>query len=111
MIRQSYTAVVERNRLFEGAFSTEPYECGWAREAIFFIRILEAEGQVDGTAVWAEISPDGIHWRRHGEMTWLSREEEVDHCSVTHFGNWLRLSGELKEGASMKAIITLHLKE
>lgn len=37
MVRQSYTAVVERNRVWTGHYETEPYEAAWASEAIFFI--------------------------------------------------------------------------
>ena len=42
-MRQSHTAVVERNQLWEGDFATEPYEVGWSHEAIFFVQILRAE--------------------------------------------------------------------
>ena len=35
MVRQSYTAVVERNKAWVGPFETEPYEAAWATEAIF----------------------------------------------------------------------------
>ena len=39
-LRRSYTAVVERNALWQGDFATEPYEAAWASEAIFFVRAL-----------------------------------------------------------------------
>ena len=42
-MRQSHTAVVERNQLWEGDFITEPYEVGWSHEAIFFVQILRFE--------------------------------------------------------------------
>lgn len=35
-MRQSHTAIVERDVLWSGTFETEPYEAGWAGEAIFF---------------------------------------------------------------------------
>ena len=48
MLRESYTAIVERSEALRGSFATEPYECGWAGEAIFFVRILERVGDVEG---------------------------------------------------------------
>jgi hypothetical protein len=110
MIRQSYTAVVERNVPWEKEFSTEPYECGWAREAIFFVRTLESQGTVAGTSLGVQISPDGMRWCDEGTVMRLT-DAEVDFCKVAHFGNWLRLQGELPEGATMRVIVTLVLKE
>ncbi|MFP3895869.1 MAG: hypothetical protein ACLFV5_03380 [Anaerolineales bacterium] len=110
MIRQSYTAVVERNVLWEGDFVTEPYECGWATEAILFVRQLESQGTLMGTHLHVQISPDGMHWCDEGTVMRLTGAE-VDFCKVVHFGNWLRLQGELPEGATMRVIVTLVLKE
>ena len=110
MIRQNYTAVVERNTTFSGAFASEPYECGWAGEAIFFIRKLEASGAVAGTVVRVQISPDGMHWCDEGTTLRLT-DAPVDFVRVKHFGNWLRIAGTLTEGASLRAIIALALKE
>jgi hypothetical protein len=110
MIRQSYTAIVERNRPFEGALETEPYECGWASEAIFYVRKLDVGGSIAGTALHVQISPDGIHWCDEGTTLTLT-EGEVDFCKVTHFGNWLRLSGTLPVGTQLKGIVALCLKE
>jgi hypothetical protein len=110
MIRQNYTAVVERNRVFTEAFASEPYECGWASEAIFYIRKLEASGPVAGTPVHVQISPDGIRWCNEGTVITLSNAE-IDFVRVKHFGNWLRIVGQLPEGATLRAIITLSLKE
>ena len=97
MIRQSYTAIVERNVTFEGAFATEPYECGWATEALFFIRTIASNGRVAGTRLGVQISPDGMHWCDEGSYATLFGQEVV-FCRVSHFGNWLRLAGELPEG-------------
>ncbi len=110
MIRQNYTAVVERNTTFKGEFASEPYECGWAGEAIFFIRKLEMQGEVAGTRVRVQISPDGMRWCDEGATLDLT-SAEVDFVRVKHFGNWLRVAGTLPEGASLTAIIALSLKE
>ena len=110
MIRQSYTAIVERNQVFSGAFTTEPYECGWAGEAIFYVRTLDVEGSVSGTVLRVQISPDGMRWCDEGTTLVLS-EQDVDFCKVAHFGNWLRLAGELPQDARIKTIVALCLKE
>ena len=110
MIRQNYTAVIERNRIFQGEFATEPYECGWASEAIFFIRRLESTGRNAGTPVRVQISADGIRWCDEGTILRLSAAE-VNFVRVKHFGNFLRLTGKLPKGASLRAIISLSLKE
>jgi hypothetical protein len=110
MIRQNYTATIERNRVFQGEFATETYECGWASEAIFFIRKLETAGAVAGTALRVQISADGIRWRDEGTLVELT-PAEVDFVRVKHFGNWLRLTGALPEGATMRVIVSLSLKE
>ncbi|MDE0632672.1 MAG: hypothetical protein OXH73_14310 [Caldilineaceae bacterium] len=109
MLRESYTAIVERSEALQGSFATEPYECGWAGEAIFFVRILERAGNLEGITLHVQISPDGIRWCDEGTAIALG-EEEVAFGKVAHFGNWLRLSGRLPDGASMRAIIALSLK-
>ena len=43
-----HTAVLERFGTFSGDFATEPYEAGWAEEAIFFIRVDAVEGAEPG---------------------------------------------------------------
>ncbi|MDE0078738.1 MAG: hypothetical protein OXO50_14545 [Caldilineaceae bacterium] len=109
MLRESYTAIVERSEELRGSFATEPYECGWAGEAIFFVRILERVGNLEGVTLHVQISPDGIRWCDEGTTVAL-REAEVSFCRVRHFGNWLRLAGRLPEGASVRAIVALSLK-
>ncbi len=109
MLRESYTAIVERSQGLSHQFATEPYECGWASEAIFFVRTLETEGDIAGAILRVQISPDGIRWRDEGTSLTLT-DDEVDFCKVRHFGNWLRVVGELPDGARMKAIIALSLK-
>lgn len=110
MIRQNYTATIERNRVFQGEFATETYECGWASEAIFFVRKMEISGAVAGTELRVQISADGIRWRDEGTLVELT-PAEVDFVRVKHFGNWLRLAGALPAGATMRVIVSLSLKE
>ena len=120
-MRQSHTAVVERNQLWEGdwfEYGTEPYEVGWSHEAIFFVQILRAEerhARCPDPIVRAkvQISPDGIHWC---DMTsdsvktvapFLSlglkaSKGEIGFLQVSHYGGWLRLAGTVERGRVWK---------
>ena len=110
MIRRSYTAVLERGEPLHGEFATEPYEAGWATEALVFLRILEAPS---GASVSArvQLSPDGMHWADEG--TALPQcSEGVVFARVREFGNWLRVVGSTVPGAAeVPALIYLALKE
>jgi hypothetical protein len=111
MIRQSYTAVVERNRAWTGAFETEPYEAAWAGEAIFYVRALEASGVSAGTEARVQISPDGMHWCDEGNRFSLPTvADEMTFGRASCFGGWLRIAGELPPGAEIKVIVYLALK-
>ena len=111
MMRHSHTAVVERNRVWKGTFETEPYEAAWAGEAIFFVRTLEASGPVADVHARVQISPDGMHWCDEGACVPLRGEPGVAFGRVRHFGHYLRLVGELPEGAEVRVIVYLSLKE
>ena len=109
MLRESYTAIVERSESLSGDFATEPYECGWAGEAIFFVRTMERVGDLEGVTLRVQISADGIRWCDEGTSVTLGAAE-VAFCKVNHFGNWLRLAGRLPDGASLRSVIALSLK-
>ena len=109
-MRQSFTAVVERNVTWTGEFAVEPYEAAWAGEAIFFVRTLAGEG--DGpAAARVQISPDGIHWCDEGTTVDLPAADGLAFGKVHHFGGWLRLVGKLPDGLSRTVIVYLVLKE
>jgi hypothetical protein len=110
MLRESQSAVVARNERWAGPVATEPYEAGWASEAVLFVRALkDAEGS-PGTAR-VEISPDGMRWVAEGTAFPLpTRADEVTFARVAHFGNWLRLSADLPDGAAVTVLVTFHLK-
>lgn len=110
-LRRSYTAVVERNVEWSGEFATEPYETAWASEAIFFVRALKIDNDKPAQAQ-VQISPDGIHWVDEGTVVTLpARSDEVVQCKVSHFGGWLRLSGQLDSDQNITVIVYLSLKE
>ena len=119
-MRQSHTAVVERNQLWEGDFTTEPYEVGWSHEAIFFVQILRAEKSPIVRAR-VQISPDGIHWcdanhesvkSEYGSGNKIDLSASKDalvFAQVSHYGGWLRLAGTV-EGGRVWSLVHLVLK-
>lgn len=112
MLRRSFTATIARNELWAGTVHTEPYECAWAKEAIFFVRALEAKGALARAAARVQISPDGIHWADEGTGMKLPRAKGgLTYARVRHFGGYLRLAADLPRGASLKVIAALVLKE
>ena len=65
-MRNFVSAIIERDSPWSGRVESEPYEGGWASEALWFVRVLDVEGE--GTLeLVPEISPDGMHWIAHGE--------------------------------------------
>lgn len=110
-MKQSHTTLLERNTEWQGAFETEPYEAGWASEAIFFVRVLESKGDIGDVTAEAQISPDGMRWADEGSSLAIDPDAETTYCRVSHFGNWLRLVGILPDGTSAKVIVYLTLKE
>ncbi len=111
-MRESHTAVVERNVEWRGDFVVEPYEVAWAGEAIYFVRALSVDGVPADATAHAQISPDGMRWVDDGTTLPLpAAPDEVTFARVTHFGGWLRVVGELPEGARLTVIVYLVLKE
>jgi hypothetical protein len=110
MIRESQSAVVVRNELWQGTFTTEPYEAGWAQEAVIFVTALRDAAGAAGTA-HVEISPDGMRWAREGTSFALPvRKDAVAFARLGHFGNWLRLAVDMPEGSELTALVTIHGK-
>ncbi|MBX3012753.1 MAG: hypothetical protein KF832_14650 [Caldilineaceae bacterium] len=110
-MRESHTAVLERNVTWQAHFTAEPYEAAWASEALYFVRALAAEGVPPQITARVQISPDGIHWCDEGSTLTLPTTVGVAFCRVSHFGGWLRLVGELPAGATLTVIVYLVLKE
>lgn len=108
-LRESITAVIVRGEHVSHGFTSEPYEAGWAIEAILFLRVLEDTPA--GGHVQVEISPDGIHWASESAPIRLpSSAADVSFYRITHFGNWLRLKLYLPAERDVMLLATLHLK-
>ena len=112
MMRRSFTAVIARNENWTGEVATEPYECAWAGEAIFFIRALDARGTLRAAKARVQISPDGIHWVDEGTSVAMpAKVGQLTYCRVTHFGGYLRILAKIPPRASIKVLVSLSLKE
>ena len=77
MLPESQAAVVARNETWTGQAATEPYEAGWAREAIVFVRALKAAGAAGRAHV--ELSPDGMNWAAEGTHVRAAGRQQQGH--------------------------------
>jgi uncharacterized protein DUF6385 len=87
-MQQTYTSVLTRRVVIDGDYATEPYEAGWASEAVVFV---QCEGAHPDLVLATEISPDGISWIQRGQATTLARSDTIAELALVNFGNWLRL--------------------
>lgn len=107
-MRHCITVPLERHTDLSGSFQTEPYECGWAAEALFFVRIQQQRGQDARMSARVQVSADGIHWMDEGTgFRPLSGEGDY-FVRVSHFGGWLRLAGQV-EGPEAEMNVMIHL--
>ena len=111
MLPHNATAVIARNEVWEGSRASEPYECGWASEAIVYIRALEMPVKLGAARARLQISPDGIRWLDEGTRFRLpAKKDALCFARLRHFGNWVRVAIDLPKGARLKLLITIHLK-
>jgi hypothetical protein len=111
-MRQFHTSVVERREHFVGRLASQPYEAGWASEAIFFVKFERLEGPSDGITLVVQIAADGIDWIDEGTIIGPIRSIGTYHVRVRHFGGWLRVVADLGDpGGSCIATVHLVLKE
>jgi hypothetical protein len=111
MLLHNVTAIVARNEDWTGACATEPHECGWAREAVVFLRALKVSGMPTRTKARVQISPDGMRWLDSGDT--LDLPTEIDgqaFVRVAHFGSWLRVAADVPAGAGITVLVTFQLK-
>jgi hypothetical protein len=110
MLPENITAIVARNERWTGEAATEPYEAGWAREAVFFVRALK-EPVGPAPEAWVEISPDGMHWVPEGTRFQMpAAKDAIAVARLSRFGNWLRIATRFVPGAECAVLVTLHLK-
>ncbi|TWD72406.1 hypothetical protein FB561_7397 [Kribbella amoyensis] len=101
-MRQSMTAVLERDTEFQKDFETEPYEVAWAGEARWFVQHVGG----DGTARYVtQVSPDGITWCDLDGDEHVAAPGALVSWPASGFGHWLRLRAVV-EGT---AVVRIHL--
>jgi hypothetical protein len=110
-VSESYTAVVEKAQNVTGPFATEPYETGWAHEALIFLKTTRAAVGA-GVAGRIQVSPDGIDWIDEGSSLPPLAGEGMTFAKVAHFGSWLRVVGEVSGPApGVDLMVYIALKE
>lgn len=107
-MREFYTSVVELRQPFTGSVASEPYECGWADEAIFFVTVEESDANFGMIELRVQISADGIRWVDEGTDLAPITGPGVTAAKVRHFGGWLRVCGEIS-GRSASALLSVRL--
>ena len=107
VVRESTTAVVVRGERLANGFTSEPYEAGWASEAIVYLVGMDSAG---GGAVQVQISPDGILWVDEGTRIEMPGDRQVAFGRVSHFGNWLRIRADVPDGGERRMLATFHFK-
>ena len=106
-LKESTTAALLRGQRVNNGYTTEPYEVGWATEALFFI--LTMKNSVKGM-IHTQFSPDGINWTDTDLKMELPPTGNVSFIRISHFGNWLRFRIEIPEDSTVKLMGTLHIK-
>ena len=107
-MKEFYTSVVELRQPIKNIFLTEPYECGWANEALFFLTVHPEMADFAKIVVRPKISPDGIHWIDAPAGATSVDKPGTIAIAQSHFGGWLCLELSLA-GATQSTLITLHL--
>jgi len=98
-MKNSHTAPLEvLATKANGAFFTEPYEAGWAGEALAMVYVREAHGPAPKLALRAQISADGVRWFDHPAPPLRIEAAGGFGLPLANFGNWLRLAGEVSGG-------------
>lgn len=106
-LRESYSAVVARAETITDGYTTEPYEAGWASEAVVFAQTVEGGF---ATVLHVQISADGMNWLDEGSRLDIAADTPAAFARVRHFGNWLRLRAEVPESGDGRMTMTFHLK-
>ena len=107
VVRESTTAVIVRGERLATGFSSEPYEAGWATEAIVYLVGMDAG---EGGTVSVQVSPDGILWADEGTTIAMPGDQKVAFARIAHFGNWLRITADTPAGVTRRMMATIHFK-
>ena len=81
-----------------GPFATEPFEAGWADEALAMIYVRETAGPAPNLLLQAQVSADGARWMDHHTPVFNIDRPGAHYLELERFGNWLRVTGEVSGG-------------
>jgi hypothetical protein len=81
-----------------GSFTSEPYEAGWADEALVMVYVREMAGRAPRLTLKVQISADGARWFSHPAEPLVMSSPGGYSLALVHFGNWLRLEGDVTGG-------------
>jgi hypothetical protein len=107
-MNQFHTVVLERLKAVSQGLDTEPYEVGWATEAILFVDLREMSASGAKVLAVVQISADGINWVDEGTRLGPLVEDGVAFARLSHFGGWFRARFEVV-GATSPVTLTVQL--
>jgi len=98
---------MEKDRTFNRSFETEPWECGWASEGLWLLKVSDLTGTLEVTS---EVSPDGSDWGP-SQYSLTIFENGLHSLAARDLGPWTRLRATLSgEHASVHLFLYLSLK-
>lgn len=105
-------AVLSRGEIWQPGFTSEPYEAGWAKEGLVFLRLMDDVSDEADAFVFLQISPDGIAWVNEGATLMLpNNRNQITFLKIQHFGQFLRLATTADSDFVPRNILaTLNLK-
>jgi hypothetical protein len=102
-----HTSVTDLRQVFDGDFTTFPYECGWADEAIYFVTAEDRTPSGTRLDLRVQISADGLRWLDEGTACTLEGPGST-FVRLSHFGGFLRLAGSAS-GPDPWCVLTVRL--
>lgn len=99
-MKTTHTAPMEVfSALANGPYESEPYEVGWASEALAVVYIREVHGDHPTLSLQPQISADGQRWIDFGAPFEPISQIGGYYLALTQFGAWLRLAGTVSGGS------------
>ncbi len=97
MLPENVTAVLARNERWSGDAASEPYEAGWAREAVFFVRAIKrASSDQSRWLGWKYHLMACIGWEKERNSRMPSERDGIAIARLTGFGGWLRVKARFR---------------
>ena len=109
-MRNFYTAVIERAQPVRGQHVTEPYETGWADEALVFVKVRSGLAEHSSLSAQVQVSPDGIDWVDLPGQAASIRDASLAAIQLHNFGGWLRVTLAADQDEPVLASVYLALK-